>query len=68
MGGRLKRADMAGKALLKTGTLTEVRAIAGYVTGKSGQVYAVVVLVNHPNATRAVPAIDAFVEWVYSNG
>jgi serine-type D-Ala-D-Ala carboxypeptidase/endopeptidase (penicillin-binding protein 4) len=68
MGGRLKRADMAGKALLKTGTLTEVRAVAGYVTGKSGQVYAVVALVNHTNATRAVPAIDAFVEWVYSNG
>jgi serine-type D-Ala-D-Ala carboxypeptidase/endopeptidase (penicillin-binding protein 4) len=68
MGGRLKRADMAGKALLKTGTLTEVRAVAGYVTGKSGQVYAIVALVNHPNATRAVPAIDAFVEWVYSNG
>jgi serine-type D-Ala-D-Ala carboxypeptidase/endopeptidase (penicillin-binding protein 4) len=68
MGGRLKRADMAGKVLLKTGTLTEVRAVAGYVTGKSGQVYAIVALVNHPNATRAVPAIDAFVEWVYSNG
>ncbi len=68
MGGRLKRVDMAGKVLLKTGTLTDVRAVAGYVTGKSGQVYAVVALVNHPNATRAVPAIDAFVEWVYSNG
>jgi serine-type D-Ala-D-Ala carboxypeptidase/endopeptidase (penicillin-binding protein 4) len=68
MGGRLKRADMAGKALLKTGTLTEVRAVAGYVTGKSGQVYAVVALVNHGNAARAVPAIDAFVEWVHSNG
>jgi serine-type D-Ala-D-Ala carboxypeptidase/endopeptidase (penicillin-binding protein 4) len=68
MGSRLKRADMAGKALLKTGTLTEVRAVAGYVTAKSGQVYTVVALVNHPNATRAVPAIDAFVEWVYNNG
>jgi serine-type D-Ala-D-Ala carboxypeptidase/endopeptidase (penicillin-binding protein 4) len=68
MGGRLKRADMAGKVLLKTGTLTEVRAVAGYVTSKSGQVYAIAALVNHPNATRAVPAIDAFVEWVYSNG
>jgi serine-type D-Ala-D-Ala carboxypeptidase/endopeptidase (penicillin-binding protein 4) len=68
MGGRLRRADMAGKALLKTGTLTEVRALAGYVTSKSGQVYAIVAIVNHPNATRAVPAIDAFVEWVYGNG
>jgi serine-type D-Ala-D-Ala carboxypeptidase/endopeptidase (penicillin-binding protein 4) len=68
MGGRLRRADMAGKALLKTGTLTEVRALAGYVTSKSGQVYAIVAIVNHPNATRAVPALDAFVEWVYSNG
>jgi serine-type D-Ala-D-Ala carboxypeptidase/endopeptidase (penicillin-binding protein 4) len=68
MGNRLKRTDIMGKALIKTGTLTEVRAVAGYVTSRSGQIYAVVAIVNHPNATRAVPALDSFIEWVYSNG
>jgi serine-type D-Ala-D-Ala carboxypeptidase/endopeptidase (penicillin-binding protein 4) len=67
MGGRLKRADMQGKIFIKTGTLSDVRAIAGYVTAKSGQIYAVVGLVNHPNATRAVPALDHFIEWVFLN-
>ena len=67
MGGRLKRADMQGKIFIKTGTLSDVRAIAGYVTAKSGQIYAVVGLVNHPNATRAVPALDHFLEWVFLN-
>ncbi len=66
MSGRLKRADLQGKALLKTGTLTEVRAVCGYVTAKSGQIYAVVAVVNHANAAKALPAIDAFVEWVYA--
>jgi serine-type D-Ala-D-Ala carboxypeptidase/endopeptidase (penicillin-binding protein 4) len=68
MGNRLKRGDIAGKALIKTGTLTEVRAVAGYVTSKSGQIYAVVAIVNHPNASRAVPALDSFIEWVHING
>jgi serine-type D-Ala-D-Ala carboxypeptidase/endopeptidase (penicillin-binding protein 4) len=67
MGGRLKRSDMQGKIFIKTGTLSDVRAIAGYVTAKSGQIYAVVGLVNHPNATRAVPALDHFIEWVFAN-
>ncbi len=67
MGGRLKRGDMQGRVLMKTGSLSDVRTIAGYVTAKSGQIYAVVGLVNHPNAHRTVPALDNFIEWVFLN-
>jgi D-alanyl-D-alanine carboxypeptidase/D-alanyl-D-alanine-endopeptidase (penicillin-binding protein 4) len=40
-----------------------VAAIAGYAWGRSGQVYAVVGLVNDPNADAARPALDRLVEW-----
>jgi serine-type D-Ala-D-Ala carboxypeptidase/endopeptidase (penicillin-binding protein 4) len=52
-----------GNAQLKTGTLRDVVAVAGYATGKSGQRYSVVGIVNHPNAGAARPALDALVEW-----
>jgi D-alanyl-D-alanine carboxypeptidase/D-alanyl-D-alanine-endopeptidase (penicillin-binding protein 4) len=55
--------EALGNARLKTGTLRDVVAVAGYVTGRSGQRYVVVGLVNHPNAPAARPALDALVEW-----
>jgi serine-type D-Ala-D-Ala carboxypeptidase/endopeptidase (penicillin-binding protein 4) len=64
MGSRLKNALASGKALLKTGTLTDVRSLAGYVTTKENKTYAVVAIVNHPQASRAVPALDGFIEWL----
>jgi D-alanyl-D-alanine carboxypeptidase/D-alanyl-D-alanine-endopeptidase (penicillin-binding protein 4) len=39
---RLKDSDMVGRGHIKTGTLNDVRAIAGYIDGKSGTRYAVV--------------------------
>ena len=52
-----------GNARLKTGTLVDVAAVAGYATGRSGQRYLLVGIVNHPNAGAARPALDALVEW-----
>ncbi len=52
-----------GNAQLKTGTLRDVAAVAGFATGKSGKRYSVVGLINHPNAGAARPALDALVEW-----
>jgi D-alanyl-D-alanine carboxypeptidase/D-alanyl-D-alanine-endopeptidase (penicillin-binding protein 4) len=52
-----------GNAQLKTGTLRDVAAVAGYATGKSGQRYSVVGIINHPNAGAARPVLDALVEW-----
>jgi serine-type D-Ala-D-Ala carboxypeptidase/endopeptidase (penicillin-binding protein 4) len=65
---RLRRGSAAGQAYLKTGTLHDTRALAGYVRGRSGKVYAVAALVNHPQAARATPTLDAFIEWVAKNG
>jgi D-alanyl-D-alanine carboxypeptidase/D-alanyl-D-alanine-endopeptidase (penicillin-binding protein 4) len=57
---------VADQALLKTGTLEGVRALAGYVYGADGRRYVVVCLVNHPNAARAQPALDMLVEKIYA--
>ncbi|HET9642927.1 MAG TPA: D-alanyl-D-alanine carboxypeptidase, partial [Burkholderiaceae bacterium] len=65
---RMRSGAAAGNAFLKTGTLSDTRALAGYVRARSWKVYAVAVLVNHPKATLATPALDAFIEWVARNG
>jgi D-alanyl-D-alanine carboxypeptidase/D-alanyl-D-alanine-endopeptidase (penicillin-binding protein 4) len=52
-----------GNAWLKTGTLRDVASVAGYATGRSGQRYVVVGMVNHANAGAARPALDALLEW-----
>ena len=65
---RLQRGLAAGRAYLKTGTLLDTRALAGYVQGASGRLYAVAALVNHPEAARGTPALDALIEWVARNG
>src|SRR3546814_13461494 len=61
---RLKGEQTAGMAHLKTGSLRDVRAVAGYVLGASGKRYVVVSLVNDPNAA-AVRAFDAaLIAWL----
>ena len=66
--GRLRDDGVRGRAFLKTGTLAQSRALAGYVKARSGRVYAVAAVVNHAQATKGVPALDAFIEWVAENG
>jgi serine-type D-Ala-D-Ala carboxypeptidase/endopeptidase (penicillin-binding protein 4) len=56
-----------GNAQLKTGTLRDVVAVAGYASGKNGQRYSVVGIVNHANAGAARPALDALVEWAVND-
>lgn len=65
---RLNGNGVAGQAHIKTGSLDEVRAIAGYVLAASGKRYAVVCIVNHANARRASEAQDALLQWVHANG
>ncbi|MBS0321017.1 MAG: D-alanyl-D-alanine carboxypeptidase/D-alanyl-D-alanine-endopeptidase [Proteobacteria bacterium] len=62
---RFVNGDVAGQALLKTGTLDGVRALAGYVIDAEGRRWIVAVIVNHPRAAVAQPALDAVVDWVY---
>jgi D-alanyl-D-alanine carboxypeptidase/D-alanyl-D-alanine-endopeptidase (penicillin-binding protein 4) len=66
---RLKARTAAGHAHIKTGSLTEVRAIAGYVLAASGRRYALVFIINHPNASAAGhEAQDALLQWVHEKG
>ena len=65
---RLQGGAAAGQAFLKTGTLLDARALAGYVRGLSGRMHAVALLVNHPEAARATGAIDAVIERLARDG
>ena len=65
---RLRNGSATGHAFLKTGTLRDTRALAGYVRARSGTVYAVAAVVNHGEAGRATPVLDAFIEWVAQRG
>jgi D-alanyl-D-alanine carboxypeptidase/D-alanyl-D-alanine-endopeptidase (penicillin-binding protein 4) len=62
---RVKGEGISGQAHIKTGLLSDARSIAGYVLDRSGRVVIVVMLVNHPNAPQAQPAMDALLRWVY---
>jgi D-alanyl-D-alanine carboxypeptidase/D-alanyl-D-alanine-endopeptidase (penicillin-binding protein 4) len=63
--GTLRRArSTPGRAHLKTGSLRDVSALAGYVLGDSGRRYVLVAVVQHANAQGARPALDALVQWV----
>jgi len=64
---RFRDGTVAGQALLKTGSLEGVRALAGYVIDVDGRRWIVVALINHPNAARGSPALDFLVQWVYRN-
>ena len=65
---RMTSGAATGQAYLKTGTLSDTRALAGYVRAKSGKLYAVSMVVTHPEAARARPALDALVEWIATAG
>ena len=65
---RFRNGSVAGQALLKTGSLEGVRALAGYVVDASGRRFTVVAIVNDRNAARAGPALDFLVQWVYRYG
>lgn len=65
---RMTHGQATGRAFLKTGTLLDTRALAGYVVSRGGTTYAVAALVNHSEAQRATPALDRIVEWVAAQG
>jgi D-alanyl-D-alanine carboxypeptidase/D-alanyl-D-alanine-endopeptidase (penicillin-binding protein 4) len=65
---RLTDQTVAGNAHVKTGTLKDVKALAGYVLAASGKQYVVVFFINHPAAAGGGDAQDALLEWVYVHG
>jgi D-alanyl-D-alanine carboxypeptidase/D-alanyl-D-alanine-endopeptidase (penicillin-binding protein 4) len=63
---RLSGAEVAGQAHLKTGSLSGVRSIAGYVLDAQGRRVVVVFIVNHANAGNAQAVQDALLKWIYN--
>lgn len=62
--GTLRRSGApVGRAHLKTGSLRDVAAVAGYLLTDSGRHRVLVAMVQHDNAPAARPALDALVQW-----
>lgn len=68
MRSRLVGEPVAGHAWIKTGSLVDVRSIAGYVEAVSGRRYAVVLIANGPRAARAGAVQDQLLRWLHANG
>lgn len=70
--GTLRRkfgdAELAGQAHLKTGSLDDVSAIAGYLQASSGRRFAVVMMLNHEGVHRGPgeEAQIALLRWLYA--
>ena len=66
-GSLSKRKDGAlyGRAHLKTGSLENVRSIAGYLLDAKGRYWSVVFIANGLNAEATKQAQDALLNWVY---
>ncbi|WLP95005.1 D-alanyl-D-alanine carboxypeptidase/D-alanyl-D-alanine-endopeptidase [Psychrobacter sp. M13] len=63
---RLPDSGAIGRAWIKTGTLNNVTAMAGYVKGQSGQDYTVVGIINAEQAINADDArvvLDTMLDW-----
>lgn len=60
---RVPDSPAIGQARLKTGSLRDVAAIAGYAWGRSGRQYVVVGLINDERAPAARAALYRLVEW-----
>jgi D-alanyl-D-alanine carboxypeptidase/D-alanyl-D-alanine-endopeptidase (penicillin-binding protein 4) len=62
MRNRLKQSPATAWSRLKTGTLRNVVALAGYVPDPQGQLWAVALMINHERANRGRPVLDALVD------
>jgi len=63
---RLKDSVAASRARIKTGTLRDVVAVAGYVPDADGNQCIVVAMVNHDRAGNGIGRgiVDALIDWV----
>ncbi len=67
--GTLKRSRAnQGRTHLKTGSLRDAVAVAGYILHPNGRRYVLVGIINHPDANIARGALEALVQWVSGPG
>lgn len=60
-----KNNPLVGRAHLKSGSLDQVRAMAGYVMDQNNQRWVIVWIANGASAAQTKPAQDALLSWVY---
>ncbi|MDO4794584.1 MAG: D-alanyl-D-alanine carboxypeptidase/D-alanyl-D-alanine-endopeptidase [Brachymonas sp.] len=60
---RRSRVRQPGSSHLKTGTLNNASALAGYVLANNGKHYVLVAMANGAGAAAARPAFEALVDW-----
>ena len=62
---RFRGMDVSGNAWLKTGSLDDVQAYAGYVLTETKRWISFAILVNHRLAERAKLPLDKFIDSLY---
>jgi serine-type D-Ala-D-Ala carboxypeptidase/endopeptidase (penicillin-binding protein 4) len=64
---RFRSPELQGRLRMKTGTLEDVSALAGYVNAASGKTYVAVIILNHPKAELGAGDVvqTAVVEWLF---
>jgi D-alanyl-D-alanine carboxypeptidase/D-alanyl-D-alanine-endopeptidase (penicillin-binding protein 4) len=65
---RLAGEPAAGRAWIKTGSLNDVRSIAGYVDAASGRRLVVVFMANGSAAAASAPVQDRLLRWTHAYG
>jgi serine-type D-Ala-D-Ala carboxypeptidase/endopeptidase (penicillin-binding protein 4) len=66
---RLRGTHLAGHGHLKTGTLNNAKALAGYVTADNGETFVVAILHNDPTVKyKARPVHDQLIAWTARQG
>ncbi len=63
---RLKDTPLAGNAIGKSGTLKQVKSLAGYLYAHSGKKYIYVMLFEGENARSGRPLMDNILQWIYT--
>lgn len=63
---RLVGSTIAGRARLKSGSLKDVRALAGYIRDARGRDIIVVCIINDTRADEARAAQDILLNWIFS--
>ena len=54
----------AGRARIKTGTLRNTTAVAGYVPDANQTMWVISAMINHDRSAAARLALDALIDWI----
>ncbi len=61
LGGRLANPDMCGRVYAKTGSIGGVSALSGYVTAKSGRMFAFSIMVNNMSRAKTARRVEDYI-------